>query len=159
MDNHNDRRTQDEQPDGLGRSEFARDPLSEERLSAYLDGECSAAEQAQLEERIAGSPEFRQFVDELRSVRSSLELLPQYRLRPDFAEQVLRSAEREVLTGSGSTPGAASSLEMAEVSTRAYELNRSARPFLWTLAALAAAVLLLVTNRDPEIRRDEIAKG
>ena len=171
MDSHNDRRTQDEPPDGRGRSEFVRDPLSEERLSAYLDGECSAAEQAQLEERIAGSPEFRQFVDELRSVRSSLELLPQYRLRPDFAEHVLRRAEREVLTGGGSTPDTSggavaraahddvTTLPVGEISRRSYEPNRSARPFLWTLAALAAAVLLLITNRDPEIRRDEIAKG
>jgi hypothetical protein len=170
MDNNNDRRTQDEQPDGLGRSEFARDPLSEELLSAYLDGECSAAEQAQLEERIAGSPEFRQFVDELRSVRSSLELLPQYRLRPDFAEHVLRRAEREVLTASG--PESHTSVgtvaravhdvttqPVGDVSRRTPEPGRSARPFLWTLAALAAAVLLLVTNREPEIRRDEFAKG
>jgi len=173
MDQHDDRRTPDERPDGLSRARFERDDLaSDELLSAYLDGECTAADQAQLEERLASNAELRQLVDELRSVRSSLELLPQYRLRPDFAELVLRRAERDVLTGDSAAAAAGVSaashaahdeksnvLQMGETMRRPHESIRSARPFLWTLAALAAAVLLLVTNRDAEIRRDPIARG
>ena len=32
----------------------------------------------------------------------------------------------------------------------------SARPFLWSLAALAAAILILVIQQGPEIRRDPV---
>jgi hypothetical protein len=145
--------------------------LSEALLSAYLDGECTASEQALIEEQIAASAELRQLVDELRSVRSHLELLSQYRLEPDFADRVLRRAEQEVLVGGGgwtndgaaeaATVAPASSASAAAVSVVPSEQERSgrARPFVWTLAALAAAVLILVMNREPIMRPDPIARG
>jgi hypothetical protein len=180
MDNrHHDRRNPDDRPDGAGRNPFARDELvGDELLSAYLDGECTAAEQTQLEARVAANPELRQLVEELRGVRASLELLPQHRLEADFAQQVLRRAEREVLTGGAPVRAAADAPSkatpadapptirpLADVSrspagrTSRAEQTRSARPFLWAMAALAAAVVILVTNRNPEIRPDPIARG
>src|SRR5688500_10211116 len=87
-------------PDEGGRDAFEREEvINEELLSAYLDGECTADEQVETEARIAASPELRQLVDDLRHVRASLEILPQHRLEANFAERVLRRAEREVLTG------------------------------------------------------------
>src|SRR5262249_3764928 len=63
-------------------SRMAQSP--EDLLNAYLDGELTAEEQAQVEQRLAESADFRQLHDELRAVRTGLESLPTYRLGPDF---------------------------------------------------------------------------
>lgn len=159
-------------PADAGRDAFDRDErLSDELLSAYLDGECTAEEQAEVEALIAANPELRQLAEDLRNVRANLELLPQHRLEANFAERVLRRAEREVLTGDrGLTRAPATAADVAtgehetkssaqSVSPSRRERSGFARPFLWTVAALAAAVLILITNRDPEIHRDPIARG
>ncbi|MDX1963055.1 MAG: hypothetical protein SFX18_07870 [Pirellulales bacterium] len=69
----------------------------DERLSAYLDGELSAPEQLQLEERLTHDAQLRQLVDELRAVRQQLESLPEYKLSGDFAAGVLRRTQQELL--------------------------------------------------------------
>ena len=166
--NHTHRNTNDAANPRAQGAETPAEDFGEAILSAYLDGECTASQQAQIEEQIAASAELRQLVDELRNVRSHLELLPQYRLEPDFAERVLRRTEQEVLVGGGNWTdhGAADAATVAPatppaVSAVPSEQERSgrARPFVWTLAALAAAVLILITNREPVMRRDPIAKG
>jgi hypothetical protein len=176
MDNrHHNPSDFDRSPDEPGRDAFARDEaLNEELLSAYLDGECTADEQADAEARIAASPELRQLVDDLRNVRASLEILPQHRLEANFAERVLRRAEREVLTGDRDStsssavataalerqaPSPVSGIAPAHREQFGNAQFGSARPFLWTVAALAAAILILVTNREPAIRHDPIARG
>ena len=78
---------------------------NDERISAYLDGELSADEQTRFEERLAESAELRQLVEELRALRGSLDLLPRHRLEADFADHVLRRAEREVLTAGDGASG------------------------------------------------------
>ncbi len=85
----------------------------DERLSAYLDGELSAPEQAQLEARLVVDPELRQLVDELRAVRQQLEILPEYRLQSTFAEQVLRRAEQEMLLSPVAREAASDSIAAA----------------------------------------------
>jgi hypothetical protein len=153
----------DDRPEGSDAT--ARNMSSEELLSAYLDGECTADEQADIEAQMVANPELRQLADELRAVRASLELLPQYRLPVQFAESVQRRAEREVLTGNGEpshggvTVGAGNAV--APPSPQVIvpgDRQGWARPYLWTLAALAAAIVILVTNREP-VERTEIASG
>jgi hypothetical protein len=162
------------------------EPLGDELVSAYLDGELTAAEQAQIEERMAVNPEFRQLVEELRGLRTSFDVLPQHRLPADFAERVLRRAEQEVLMGvtdsQPSNPAPISPLvKLAKlddapspefdgepapitlparppVEDRPYR-RAGFRPFVWTMIAAAAAILILVTNRQPEVRDVPIAKS
>ncbi len=64
-------------------------------ISAYLDDELTADERARVEQLLATSTEARQLLDELRALRGTLQSLPQHRLEIDFAQSVLRQAERE----------------------------------------------------------------
>jgi hypothetical protein len=150
----------------------------DERLSAYLDGELSAPEQAQLEARLVVDPELRQLVDELRAVRQQLEILPEYRLKPTFADQVLRRAEQEMLLAplgresaelvvSAAAPPApalpAATLPAeppmtVAVSPARVSGRRWRRGAIWTAIAAAAALLLLVTNRPNSPPQDHLAR-
>src|ERR1700686_4983185 len=91
---------------------------NDERISAYLDGELSADEQTRFEERLAESAELRQLVEELRALRGSLDLLPRHRLEADFADRVLRRAEREMLVsgndGSNGDPSGGTNSGLSE---------------------------------------------
>ena len=69
-----------------------------ELLSAYLDGELTAAEQAETERLLAASPAVRQLLDDLRALSAALQSLPQQKLGEDLSAQVLRAAERRMLT-------------------------------------------------------------
>src|SRR5262245_881006 len=69
----------------------------DELLSAYLDGELSAAEQSTVERWLAESAEHRQLLEELRSLSQSFEALPRLQLEDEFYQTVLRRAEREML--------------------------------------------------------------
>jgi hypothetical protein len=126
-------------------------------LSAYLDGELSAAEQANVEQLLATSAEARQIVDELRALRTSLQELPRHKLGPEFVEQVLRRAEvesREVEVGSresgvgGQESGIGSRESEPPAVHRPRIFNR--RGIAWSVVAIAAAVVLMVTNRHAD---------
>jgi hypothetical protein len=146
----------------------------DERLSAYLDGELSAPEQAQLEARLVVDPELRQMVDELRAVRQQLEILPEYRLQATFAEQVLRRAEQEMLlsplgsetvvssalntaTAALPIPAAAVQPVIAPLPNRS-TARRWQRGVIWTAVAAAAVLLLIVTNRPRGPEQDHVAR-
>ncbi len=139
------------------------EPLADELVSAYLDGELTADEQAQIEERMAASPEFRQTVEELRGLRMSFEALPQHRLPADFAERVLRRAEQEVLIGTSdaaaATPAPVTLPARPAADDRLPNRRSGFRPFVWTMVAAAAALLILITNRQPNVREVPIAKS
>ncbi len=146
----------------------------DERLSAYLDGELSAPEQAQLEARLVVDPELRQLVDELRAVRQQLEVLPEYRLKPSFAEQVLRRAEQEMLLASHGRDGTEATPSPTVFPTTAnptatiqpvvapqpasFLARRWQRGAIWTAVAAAAALLLFVTNRPPAPDQVQLAR-
>jgi hypothetical protein len=146
----------------------------DERLSAYLDGELSAPEQAQLEARLVVDPELRQLVDELRAVRQQLEILPEYRLKATFADQVLRRAEQEMLLApvareTTSVSIASATTAMHAVSAAPIEpaaeplphrsmVRRWQRGAVWTAIATAAVLLLIVTNRPLDPEQDHIAR-
>ncbi|HUY35884.1 MAG TPA: zf-HC2 domain-containing protein [Pirellulales bacterium] len=97
----------------------------EELLSAYLDGELPADERGRVERLLAEQPESRQWLDELRSLRSTLEGVPRYRLENDFAERVLRAAERTMLSGEVAFSGEAAL--SAKVEGDASEANGRSR--------------------------------
>ncbi|HET6881877.1 MAG TPA: zf-HC2 domain-containing protein [Pirellulales bacterium] len=122
--------------------------FDEELLSAYLDGEASAAERARVEAWLAEQPESRQLLEELRSLKTSLERLPRTRLPHDFADDVLRQAEREVLTGRSEDNGdTRQSVERAERQS-GFSWQRLKRPVAWASLTLAAGLLLMVVDRQ-----------
>ena len=80
--------------------------LHDERISAYLDGELSPGERAEVEELLRTSSSHQQVLAELTSIRESLQSLPQYTLGNDFAPRVTSAAqlaarEREALAEAG----------------------------------------------------------
>jgi len=70
-----------------------------ELFSAYLDGELTAAEQAEMERLLATSPAARQLLEELRALSATLQSLPVHKLNEDLSQHVLRMAERRMLSG------------------------------------------------------------
>lgn len=129
----------------------------EELLSAYLDGELTGEERSRVERWLADSPDARQLLDELRSLKTSLERMPRARLGHDFAEHVLRHAEREVLTGDVGehaapipTSASAKKIESAARVERLSGLSwqRLRRPVIWASLTLAAGLLIMFVERD-----------
>ncbi|MEE8450492.1 MAG: hypothetical protein V3R99_01220 [Thermoguttaceae bacterium] len=118
-----------------------------ELFSAYLDGELTAEEQAQVERILADSPAARQLLDELRALSSTLQSLPQHKLDEDLSEAVLRNAEREILTRPVPfTP--------TKPSRRLPDWRRfvNSRSLAWSGMAVAVAIMLMVFGPKDEQR-------
>ncbi len=135
------------------------DDLEDELLSAYIDGELTAEEETRVERLLAAEPRARQLVEELRALSSTLQSLPAYALGEDLSGRVLRRAEREMLA------------EPARPLPRFHQVDpprrrertvwrRVLRPrnFVWSAAAIAVAVLIMVWERPPERRPGELAQ-
>ena len=122
-----------------------------ELFSAYLDGELSAAEQAEMERLLATSPAARQLLDELHALSNTLQALPQEKLGEDLSQQVLRVAERRMLTGAEPGPVEAAPVPLARSVFRRV-LNR--RTMVW-LSLTAAIALMIVINE----RRQGVGPG
>lgn len=134
-------------------------PLDQdERISAYLDGELPAAERARFEEELSRSGDLRQLVEELRAVRESMQALPQHRLEHDFAERVLRRAERLMLTGqpirAAADPQPVATARVVPAPQRepvSSHMSRrhfqSWRPWAWSALALCVATVIVGIER------------
>ncbi len=124
--------------------------LSDDELfSAYLDGELTATEQAAVEQLLAKNPAARQLMDELRALSATLQSLPVYKLEEDLSQQVLRIAERRMLTEPAEAEPEDESLRGPPPAWRGI-LRRAFRPrvLIWPAVAAAAAVLLMVTHPE-----------
>ena len=130
-----------------------------ERFSAYLDGELTAEEQAEVEQLLDASPAARQLLDELRALSTNLQALPVYELKEDLSARVLRRAEQRVLSGS---PGLDSQSDSPtcdrDATVRPAILRRVLRPrnLVWSAMAVVVALALMVLDRGlPVDRQDE----
>ena len=94
-----------------------------EQLSAYLDGELSAADAQRLEQAIQQDPSLQVELEALRRTRDLLRQLPAGQTPPHFARDVLRRAERHHHIGRAAPGG-------------------SLGAFRWIFAATAAVVLI-----------------
>jgi anti-sigma factor RsiW len=117
-----------------------------ELLSAYLDGELTAAERAEVERLLADSPAARQFVEELRAAGNMLRALPREKLPEDLSRQVLRIAERRML--SEEEPNAADEEATPPVPLGRALLRRFANRRILSWLALTAAIALAITIND-----------
>ncbi len=77
--------------------------LHDERISAYLDGELSAGERAEMEELLKTSSSHQQVLAELISLRESFQSLPHYTLGNDFAARVTVAALKAAEDARGAT--------------------------------------------------------
>jgi hypothetical protein len=75
-------------------ADLERDSLLAD-LSAYLDGELSAARVQEVERLLAESPDARRTLDELRHVREQVRSLPRVRVPAELASAVARHAEQQ----------------------------------------------------------------
>ncbi len=127
----------------LDSGEMMNEWINDELLSAYLDGEVTAEEQAKIEELLAAQPQVRQLLDELRALSVSLQSLPPARLEADLSERVIRAAQRQILTGgdvAAESTGPAGSLW-----TRLRK-RLTGRAMFWPAVAAALALWIVLTD-------------
>ncbi len=100
-----------------------------EQLSAYLDGELTAAETAEVEGRIARDPQARELLDELRRTVEAVQALPRRLAPSDLGDGVSGCIEHARLVDRREPP--------------AHALRR-ARRSVWGMLASAAVVIFAV---------------
>src|SRR5437868_6308974 len=128
----------------------------DELLSAFLDGELSPAERAQVEKHLATSEADRLLLAELQSLRTEMAALPPAAMSPDFADRVVRAAVAEAEKHNPAAAAASLPPPAASRSSRRW-LVRAA---VASAAALAACILLVLSSwrRGNSPSPGEIAK-
>jgi anti-sigma factor RsiW len=111
----------------------------DELLSAYIDGELTDAERAQVEKRLAADPAARELVAELRGLSNTLRSLPHEKMPADMRPDVMNQIRDKHVV-----------LPRSEISL--------ARRLMWPALAIAAALLLMFVQDNGERREPEIAK-
>lgn len=117
------------------------DPFDDELLSAYVDGELTGAQLAQVEQRLADDSQARQLVEELRALSQEVQALPRETLGEDLRTTIMQRAERAMLLGSE---------EEGSLRTR-----EPGSPRRWMWAAMALAATLLLTAYLPNAEQEE----
>jgi len=124
-----------------------KDLPDNELFSAYLDGELTAAEQAEMEQLLADNPAARQLLDEFRALSSTLQNMPQYTLGEDLSDRVLRIAERRMLTDSERLGRPAQKGKTWPAILRRFV---NARALVWSALAVAIAVMFMLNQPAEE---------
>ena len=122
-----------------------KDVPENELFSAYLDGELTAAEQADVERLLAESPAARQLLEEFRALSSTLQDMPQHRVGEDLGPRVLRTAERRILTDSEYLKQPADRPKPS-----LWRRVAESRALVWSGLAVAVAVMLAVMNPEDQ---------
>ena len=130
----------------------------EELISAYLDGELSDDERAQVEKWLAESAPLRQFRDELRALRSSMQSLKRHELDHDISGAVLRRAEQSVLRSADPKP-VTGTIRPARTTTSWWNRGAGWRRVVWPAIAVAAALVILVYDASRRPAQREVARA
>lgn len=146
---------------------------NDELISAYLDGELTADEQAQVEQALATDARLRQMHDDLRAQRQLLQTLPHRKLDAAFAARVMQAAQQAKTKDSTATPLASTVAVAIEThSPPAHDPHHHlavvpAHPkeptawhvMVWGVAGSAAALLLVLLWPGPmgEMARRDMA--
>lgn len=140
------------------------DTPRDEQLSAFIDGELTDAERADVEKLLAENADARQLVSELKALKQSVGSLPSYQLEENLAKRVLQRAERAMLTdpvGDAATDDVTATEKLPATSEAAAPLSRPplrerlSHVYLWPVLAVAAAILIMVflPDRDAQIAK------
>lgn len=115
-----------------------------ERISAYLDGELSAAETAEVERYLDDEPAARQLADGLRAVSQTVQAAPAPTFNNDLASSVMAEALRRQAAGEDTAelPG-----HLEPEGEFGLPFGKSARGWSWAGVAVAAAVLISFYGR------------
>jgi hypothetical protein len=129
----------------VNKDEFMNIPPEEEMLSAYVDGELTGPERAEVEAWLTTDAAARHLLDELRAVRDLVGALPHQHLTEDLSASVLELAERRML----SEPAPA-----VESTPAPFFWSGSARRFLgrraltWAALAVGLALVIALSPRE-----------
>ena len=115
--------------------------FDDELLSAYVDGELTGEELAQVERRLADDPQSRQLVEELRALSTEVQSLPRQTVGEDLRATVMQRAERAMLLGTEE-----------QQATLPSETSFSGR---WKWAVMALAATLLMSLYLPNAQQEE----
>jgi anti-sigma factor RsiW len=136
------------------------EPLSEELLSAYLDGELTGEEQARVEEWLTASPSHRRLFDDLRLIRRELQALPPQSLDAGFSDRVLaairehqaKSGKPEVVSPAADTTGSGIVAEGHQPTTKDFNRAMGMPGWRWFVAGVAASLVAVMVgvNAAPE---------
>lgn len=126
--------------------------INEELISAYLDGELTAEEQAQVEQALAADARLRRMHDDLRALRSRLQAMPRHKLDADFADRVLAAATQAKYADQPVDVLVATHHGQHTIVERAQHEPLAWRVVVWSVASLAALILVvLLLPRSVEI--------
>ena len=121
-------------------------------LSAYHDGELTAAERSIVEQQISERDEAREELSEIKQISAMLKDLPRLPLPVEFPQQVLKGIEREMLIPSEASLDArvrSNTHQPIALSSRSSVSDTSPRRWLVGAAAVltsAAGLMLMVTT-------------
>jgi hypothetical protein len=128
-----------------------------ELLSAYLDGELTAAERTEVERLLAANPAARRLLDELRSLRAALQALPPQKLDEDLSRQVLWEARRRMLSEGESARPAPSAAAPVLMARSIFQRLVNRRTAAWL--AITAAVIIMITINERQHRVARVDDG
>ncbi len=133
--------------------------FDESLLTAYLDNELSEAERAFVDEQLAANPQLTELLDELRQVRSLVQLLSNDQISADLTSGVLSRAKQISLEANQTHSDTSLRLPTETFSTS--HTRTIARPWWsstqlkWVAALATAACLLIIFVRpqglDPKV--------
>ncbi len=124
-----------------------RDVWDNELLSAYVDGELTPQQQAQVERLLADDFAARQLVDELRAISGAVQSLPRYQLGEDLRDWVLREAQRR--SPPRAVAGRSGLRRLGEAVVRTLVRPRN---LAWAALATAIALMLYAAERGMKAR-------
>jgi hypothetical protein len=121
---------------------------SDELLSAYLDGELSASQRSEVEDRLAANLTDRELLAELQALRQEVAALPRYQARRDFVDRVVAAATK-----------AKAEQDAANTPLEPVSSKRKRRAAYYVLPAIAAAAALLVMMAPWRGPTDNVARS
>jgi anti-sigma factor RsiW len=128
----------------------SNDDFDDELLSAYVDGEVTAAERAAVEARLAADPQAARLVTALRSLSKAVKSLPRERLGHDL--RLLVEADIEEARS-------AAAAEIVPVTPPYDRWAGLRRGMLWSAVAIAATIaLVMLTPEETGVDERKVAQ-
>ena len=125
--------------------------ISEELISAYLDGELTSDEQVRVEQALLEDPHSQQLLEDLQALHDRLQAIPHSEPSQDYTQQILRRAERAILTGTSTASGEEATTAVRPAKPGA-QVNQPAnlKHLIWASTALAATLMLALLFRSED---------